>query len=73
MTHTCDPTNIDSNNGYRPTTIDNTQHHAQQRTHSLISGDLTRETLLGDPDLVLPLAKHIDSTGRFKQTLVYHE
>jgi len=28
--------------------------------------DLTIETLLGDPELALPLANYIDSTGRFK-------
>jgi hypothetical protein len=30
---------------------------------------LTLETLLGDPDLALPLANYIDGTERFKQTL----
>ena len=30
---------------------------------------LTLETLLGDPDLALPLGNYIDGTGRFKQLL----
>ena len=31
--------------------------------------NLTLETLLGDPDLALPLANYIDGTNRFKQPL----
>ena len=30
---------------------------------------MTLETLLGDPDLALPLANYIDGTERFKQLL----
>jgi hypothetical protein len=30
---------------------------------------MTLETLLGDPDLAIPLANYIDGTERFKQLL----
>ena len=28
--------------------------------------DMTMETLLGDPELAIPVANYIDGTGRFK-------